>query len=232
MVNRILLVEDDETIGEVLDCGPAQPRPRRRLGARPGAAALARAAGGRRRPRRCSTSGLPDLDGVEVCRRLRRAPARLRAGHAHRAARRDGRRGRAGGRRGRLPDQAVPAGRAARPGARPPAPRADAGRARPARCRRSAPDRRHAGGAGPGRRARGRACGPRSSTCWPGWPPTPARRSAGRRSWPTSGTRTGSAPPRPSTSTSPRSGGRSWRRPGDRAELAGDRHDPGPRVPA
>lgn len=71
MVSRILLVEDDATIGEAL-ASSLRSHGHEVVWERTGEAALARAA----------TAvvelvlldlGLPDLDGVEVCRRLRRA---------------------------------------------------------------------------------------------------------------------------------------------------------------
>lgn len=42
-------------------------------------------------------------------------------------------------------------------------------------------------------------CGPRSSSCWPSSPGTPEPPCPENSSWPRCGTRTGSAPPRPST---------------------------------
>jgi len=73
MVNRILLVEDDSTIGEVLTA-TLHSHGYDVAWERTGTAALARAAGG---PVDLALLdlGLPDLDGIEVCRRLRRAQA-------------------------------------------------------------------------------------------------------------------------------------------------------------
>ncbi len=78
--------------------------------------------------------GLPDLDGVVVCRKLRLAApeAVIVVLTARTAGTRRGGRPRRGGRR--LPDQALPAGRADGPAAGPPA-AAGGGRARRARCR-------------------------------------------------------------------------------------------------
>src|SRR5215212_2105306 len=74
MVNRILLVEDDSTIGEVLTA-TLRSHGYDVAWERTGTAALARAGSG---PVDLSLLdlGLPDLDGIEVCRRLRRARPR------------------------------------------------------------------------------------------------------------------------------------------------------------
>ncbi|MBB3081868.1 response regulator transcription factor [Geodermatophilus sabuli] len=71
MASRVLLVEDDSTIGEVLTSS-LRSHGHEVLWERTGAAGLARAVG---TPVDLVLLdlGLPDLDGVEVCRRLREA---------------------------------------------------------------------------------------------------------------------------------------------------------------
>jgi DNA-binding response OmpR family regulator len=73
MVSRILLVEDDATIGEVLTA-TLRGHGYDVVWERTGTTALARAADGRV-DLALLDLGLPDLDGTEVCRRLRRAQA-------------------------------------------------------------------------------------------------------------------------------------------------------------
>jgi DNA-binding response OmpR family regulator len=104
MVNRILLVEDDATIGEVLTA-TLRSHGYDVAWERTGLAALARACQRSRRSRSAG-SGLPDLDGTELCRRLRRAQPAACSSSSPRA-RRDGRRGGAGGGRRRLPVKPV-----------------------------------------------------------------------------------------------------------------------------
>jgi DNA-binding response OmpR family regulator len=69
VVGRILLVEDDPSIGEVLT-GSLRNHAYEVVWARTGAAGLAGAAGA---DLVLLDLGLPDVDGVEVCRQLRRA---------------------------------------------------------------------------------------------------------------------------------------------------------------
>jgi DNA-binding response OmpR family regulator len=71
MASQILLVEDDSTIGEVL-AATLRSHGYAVAWERTGTAALVRAGGG---PVDLALLdlGLPDLDGIEVCRRLRRA---------------------------------------------------------------------------------------------------------------------------------------------------------------
>ncbi|WP_308282681.1 response regulator transcription factor [Pseudonocardia nigra] len=71
MSSRILLIEDDSTIGEVLTSS-LRSHAHEVMWERTGASGLARAAAGAV-DLVLLDLGLPDLDGVEVCRQLRRA---------------------------------------------------------------------------------------------------------------------------------------------------------------
>jgi DNA-binding response OmpR family regulator len=73
VVSRVLLVEDDATIGEVL-ASSLRSHGHEVLWERTGAAAIARAATGVI-DLVLLDLGLPDIDGVEVCRRIRQAQA-------------------------------------------------------------------------------------------------------------------------------------------------------------
>ena len=174
---RILIIDDDVRLAEMVR---DLPRPG---GLRGGGAPYRRRRASRRSPRGARTSSaydavildimLPDLDGLEVCRRLRDAsdvpdPDAVRARRGRRPHRRPG------DRRRRLSAQAVQPARAAGPAEGDPAPPAGRGGARPAPALRPAGDRpRLAHRAG--RRARGAASPPTSSTCCSPWPGTPAR---------------------------------------------------------
>ena len=121
VMTRVLLAEDDASISEPL------ARALRREGyevevCEDGPAALD--AGLRRRVDLVVLDlGLPGMDGLEVCRRLRGEGQRRADPGPDRPRRRGGHRRRAGRRRRRLRHQAVPAGRAAGPGAGPAAAR-------------------------------------------------------------------------------------------------------------
>ena len=119
--------------------------------------------------------GLPDIDGFEVCRRIR-ATSDAAGAVPHRPRRRDRPGPRPGARRRRLRDQAVLAARGRRPGQGDPAPRSAVRRAPTTPCSRIGDDFAVDIGPprGPPRAASRSRWRPASSTCSPSSPATRA----------------------------------------------------------